>query len=239
MHAIAFDALILGWLNGHVGKHLAFDRLLAWLTSAHMVKGGVFAAVLWGLWFSPATAAGQALRRAQLIAAVAASLAGELIARALALGLPFRPRPMHEPGLRLNVSVEIPVDLLEHYSSFPSDHAVFFFAVATSLLWVSRRVGAMLLFYATFAICLPRVYFGVHYPSDVLAGAAIGAFTAWALQRGPVRAALARPMLAWERRAPAWFYGLACFFMLQFSVLFEGLRRLVGVLHKLVQGGFG
>jgi 4-amino-4-deoxy-L-arabinose transferase-like glycosyltransferase/membrane-associated phospholipid phosphatase len=70
--------------------------------------------------------------------------------------------------------------------SMPSNHAVNSFAVATAF-WLLRRdfmTGAYLLVAA--AIGLSRVYVGVHYPADVLAGALLGvgaAFTTVALSR--------------------------------------------------------
>ncbi|WP_407642519.1 hypothetical protein [Caballeronia arvi] len=34
---------------------------------------------------------------------------------------------------------------------------------------------------------MPRVYLGLHYPTDFIGGAAIGAFYAWPLTRTPIR----------------------------------------------------
>lgn len=59
-------------------------------------------------------------------------------------------------------------------ASFPSGHAVFFFTLASVVyLLVSKRTGRW--FYGlAFLIALGRVFVGVHYPLDVVAGAAIG-----------------------------------------------------------------
>jgi undecaprenyl-diphosphatase len=66
--------------------------------------------------------------------------------------------------------------------SFPSDHAAAAFAIAVSVFFVSRRVGGALLVVATL-IALSRVLLGVHYPSDVLAGAAVGTLSAVVVDR--------------------------------------------------------
>lgn len=62
-------------------------------------------------------------------------------------------------------------------SSFPSDHASATFAIAFAILALSRRAGVAYLA-AALVIALGRVVVGVHYPTDVLAGAAVGAAAA-------------------------------------------------------------
>ena len=56
--------------------------------------------------------------------------------------------------------------------SFPSAHATSSFAVATAMARV-EPLGAMA-FVLAFALALGRPYLGMHYPSDVLAGAVLG-----------------------------------------------------------------
>jgi undecaprenyl-diphosphatase len=56
--------------------------------------------------------------------------------------------------------------------SFPSAHATSSFAVATAMTRVDP-LGA-LAFVLAFALALGRPYLGMHYPSDVLAGALLG-----------------------------------------------------------------
>jgi hypothetical protein len=58
--------------------------------------------------------------------------------------------------------------------SFPSAHATSSLAAATALGQVEPRARPALLGLAA-AICISRPYLGMHYPSDVLAGALLGA----------------------------------------------------------------
>jgi undecaprenyl-diphosphatase len=79
--------------------------------------------------------------------------------------------------------------------SFPSGHAATAFAGAVSLSYLWRR-GAPLFLLLAAAIAFSRVYLGVHYPGDVLAGAALGSVVglAWvAALRLPRRSAEAPP----------------------------------------------
>jgi membrane-associated phospholipid phosphatase len=58
--------------------------------------------------------------------------------------------------------------------SLPSGHAATSFAGAVVLTYLFPR-GAPAFFLLAIAIAFSRVYVGVHFPSDVLAGAALGA----------------------------------------------------------------
>jgi undecaprenyl-diphosphatase len=63
--------------------------------------------------------------------------------------------------------------------SFPSGHATTSFAGATMLSFFVPRLAPAFYLLAT-AIAFSRVYVGVHYPTDVLAGAALGTAVGWA-----------------------------------------------------------
>ena len=101
--------------------------------------------------------------------------------------------------LKLSIDRHRPVDHplvgLPTSHSFPSGHAATSFACAGTLApFVSRR-GQIVLYVLAAGIAYSRVYVGVHYPLDVIAGAAIGYGVAIALRRLP--AALRR-----SRRSP-------------------------------------
>ncbi len=90
-----------------------------------------------------------------------------------------RPRPAHvEPLVRT-----------AGRHSFPSSHATSAAAAAVAFTALGRR-RARVLWPLAAAMCVSRLVVGVHYPSDVAAGAALGIVTArmgagW--MRGAVR----------------------------------------------------
>jgi undecaprenyl-diphosphatase len=69
---------------------------------------------------------------------------------------------------------------------FPSDHATAAFAIAVAIALRKRGWGVFALVAAA-VLSVGRVALGVHYPSDVLAGAAVGAAAALVLWWAPLR----------------------------------------------------
>lgn len=57
--------------------------------------------------------------------------------------------------------------------SMPSGHAAFYFALAMAIFLFNRKAGRWF-FGAAFLIGLARIFTGVHWPADILAGAAVG-----------------------------------------------------------------
>ncbi|MER5865419.1 phosphatase PAP2 family protein [Kitasatospora sp. NPDC002040] len=82
--------------------------------------------------------------------------------------------------------------------SFPSNHAVIAFATATAL-WFAFRALGWVCAAAALLMAASRVWVGVHYPHDVLAGALVGILVAVPLA---LLAARAAPLVDRGRSGP-------------------------------------
>lgn len=87
----------------------------------------------------------------------------------------YRPRPFI--GEEVNL-------LLSHSptGSFPSGHAAFFFALSTIIYFQNKKAGLFFLF-ASLLIGLSRIFSGLHWPSDILAGIILGILSAWLIKK--------------------------------------------------------
>ncbi|MEU1317799.1 phosphatase PAP2 family protein [Streptomyces tibetensis] len=108
-------------------------------------------------------------------------------------GFVERPRPfLDHQGL--DVLVQGKTDY-----SFVSDHATIVMALAVGLFVANRKFGLVGLVLALFGGFI-RVYMGVHYPTDVVGGFALG--TAVALLLSPLAMALLTPLMKAVERSP-------------------------------------
>src|SRR5690242_15052486 len=95
--------------------------------------------------------------------------------------MPERLRPLHNPELNLFPHFGLQDKVLEHWSSFPSDHAAVAFAFSTAIWVFSKSLGLCAMVWASLIVCLPRIYLGFHYFSDIIGGAVIGIFVTYCL----------------------------------------------------------
>lgn len=148
-------------------RALAGDAVTAFFSAVSWLgNGAVLAAIIVPLLFFFAR---DALRRHLLPLVLAAAVGGlAVFALKIACDRPRPPEHFAALGVEVNAPLGAPPD-----RSFPSGHAQTAFAAAVYLSLLFPRGAALFLALAAL-VGLSRVALGVHYPSDVLAGAALG-----------------------------------------------------------------
>jgi len=210
------------FLNGLAQRTLWLDRVLAFIGEEQVLKGGVLVMLLCWAWFT--TKGDTARNRPLVIVSVLGASTAALISRGLTHVLPYRPRPLWDPTLGLVRPPTVLPEFLEKWSSLPSDHASLFVGLSFGLMKISPRVGRFALVYATIVALFPRLYLGLHYLSDLLAGALVGIVMVVIFGLPMVRTYTVRPALAWHERSPGSFYAFAFLAGHQIVQLFGDLR---------------
>jgi len=165
--AISFDLPILEWIRANLWCE-AMDVAMPIVTM--FGDGGIFwIAIAVILFLIPKT------RRTGLGMALALTM-GLIVCNITLKPLVARIRPY---DLQAELGVVVPLlNGAMHDFSFPSGHTIASFEGAVVLLRNNKWMGIPALILAC-AIAFSRLYLYVHYPTDVLVGALVGAFCAW------------------------------------------------------------
>ena len=221
----AFDLAIMETLNAFSRVSMTADKAIYVIAQSDLLKGGDLLALLWWCW----TRRSGALIGPDLYSV--RTIVGALIAIAVGRGmqnfLPMRLRPVLNPDIDFVVPYDVNAWAVDGWSSFPSDHAVLFFALATALWWANRTVGVVAFLWTLVVICLPRVYLGLHYPTGILAGGVVGVLIMVAVLVVPVPAGLRDWFGRMQALRPGLVYSLGFLVTLQMATLFANMRRLI------------
>ena len=192
---VSFDQTLFHWIN-ELGGHVAvIDRLFSGLADDYFMIIAM-CLVLVGIWFGTRRPEERERNQVAVLKAMASlGIASGFVswANLIFVGkdkfpgtfiheIFNRPRPFTELGLSVIHGFYQPTD-----PSFPSNLAAVVFGLALAVWLMNKKTGTWLLIMALVA-CFARVYVGIHYPSDILGGAAFGVmgvaltyFLFWAL----------------------------------------------------------
>ncbi len=163
---IWLDERLFFFINGLAGRSPGWDRFMTLVVGDYFIPVTI-AMVLFALWFLGKDAqARERNQRAVFCAALGVGLAC-LVVRLVNLGLD-RLRPFEAYPDTVNLLFYTCTD-----PSFPSNPAAAGFAFAMGA-WFGNRKAGVILFCLAILWSFARVYCGVHYPLDIVGGAAIG-----------------------------------------------------------------
>jgi undecaprenyl-diphosphatase len=164
--ATADEKLFL-WINGLAGEFSPLDNAMEWVVSDYLVPVAL-ALSLVAFWFLGRDK--EARKRNQIGMFVALTSMGLSSLSVLIINAAyFRPRPFDVEGLDVTLLFYRPTD-----SSFPANPIAASVGIAAAVWAINRRLGSAMLV-AVGLYGFARVYAGVHYPLDIVAGALIGA----------------------------------------------------------------
>lgn len=249
------DIAVFEALNGASGRSFTIDALFALAMDSPVIKGGPIAACFVFAWWQGGPGDARDRRRSILILTLVTLFLLAPVMKAVSTGMPVSPRPILQAeqlhvlqderllaaprtrytppatGLAAQIAADAragtvaPNDL----ASFPSDHAALFAAFALGIFLAHRGAGIVALAWFALGVSLPRVASGLHWPSDMIAGALAGAaMLALVLLAGrALRPAIDTHLLPLGDRHPGWMQAILFLLLVEAASAMATLQRVV------------
>jgi len=161
------DFTIFHWLNGFARENVCLDGIVIFFADrfSYIVFGSLILFLI----------KNYNKYRPMVIRAVVAGFGAWFGISELIKLVWVRPRPFIQEQVNL---------ILTHKpdGSFPSSHTSFFFAISTIVFIYNKKAG-IVFYIASLLIGFSRVFVGIHWPSDILAGALVGIFSGWLVNK--------------------------------------------------------
>ena len=168
------DEKVLLWINSLVGKSSLLDRIMILFANDYFVPV-LLSLILLGLWFWERNMAQRENYHRVII--VAAISMGSACGFVLAFNhLYYHPHPFEAMPELMATAERIYYPIVD--PTFPSNTSAMTFAAATSI-WQRSHKTALVLLIPAIIMPFAKVYAAVYWPSDVLAGAAVGILTSY------------------------------------------------------------
>lgn len=165
------DLQILHALNSWTNHGRVSDLLIIFLAN-YLVYIFAAIAVLYWFWHKPENKL--LARKAVLMAFISFVLARGVVTELIRHIYPRQRPDVAHPIIDLSQK--------QFEASFPSGHAVAMFSIAMSIYFYNKKLGWWL-FGMAMVTAVFRVVIGVHFPSDVTAGAILGILISWVLEK--------------------------------------------------------
>jgi undecaprenyl-diphosphatase len=168
-----WDWALFQLINGWAGRWPLLDAVMRFLVNDYGLTTAMSLGLV-ALWFEGSRRAQRERNQRVVLMAILSLMVANVVLK-LCNSIYFRPRPFYSH----------PVNLLFYHptdSSLPSNAATVGFSLAMSVWLGNRRAGAGFIL-AALLFGLARIFCGVHYPGDVLAGAILGGGLAYVVSR--------------------------------------------------------
>jgi undecaprenyl-diphosphatase len=165
---IRVDQSLSLFINSLAGRWTLLDELVKGLANDYFLMVGASLGLIF-LWFSSSEIRQREINQKLTLKAMA-SLGFASWFVTIVNDYLFRQRPFHE--IAVTSLLYQPTD-----SSFPSNSAAILFAIAFAV-WFGNKKAGRIFFIIAIVHSTCRIIAGMHYPLDILGGAALGAFAA-------------------------------------------------------------
>lgn len=221
-----------------VHDHSLAQRVLVVLAEGNFTKALFFAPLLLALWLR-----GRPKEQAQVVV-LCASCALALVPVWFISAQWVRYKPIHhEYGVPEMAAIFARYFALKpeyfRWGSFPSDNAAFLSAMSFGIMRARPRFGLLSLVVTVFLNGMFRVTVGLHYLSDILAGALLGwgaSVLSFRLANTSIAASRLLSLCRWID-GNLWAKGLGVLFLIEFAVMFHDLRFLDPIVFGAVAPG--
>lgn len=228
------DTAIIHFFNQFSQQSWLVDRGMTFLVGNDIVKGGIFMILFWGIWFTYSDEPKRTNSRETILLTLGGACLALFLAMVLALILSFQNRPIFTAALNFKIPLGYTCPL-ESWNSFPSDHAALFAALATGIWFISRPLALLTTAYLFLVILLPRIYMGLHYPSDLAAGAVLGVVCVLLVTKINLTRSITQGILRWGQKHEGLFYALFFFMTFQVATLFHSIRHIGSAMKQLIK----
>ena len=250
--------------NQIVARSWALDSLMAIALESPVVKAGPLGACFLFAWYRLRGARPIEVRRRVLAVTLLAVFLVAPFTKIFSEGA-MEPRPvvLAQPGygLRDGQLVQSPrmdVRLLQtgelagraealrqgqvtsnDFDAFPSDHAAIYVAMALGIFLACRFAGTLALLWTAFVILGLRVAVGMHWLSDILIGAALGAALLAVLQFAAARfrKRIDPALLRWTQRWQGVTAGVLFLLLIEAAGPMKTMERLRDLVSGVLGGG--
>ena len=214
---------LVRWIASMGGRSWWVDHVALIMVASHLFRAVPSVTILAGYWAAAGSGDRGRAARQQVLAGFLASGAALLLSRVTQNAFQSL-RPINDPAFE---GLFNPSFNALDYHSFPSDHAAMLLPLVCTIGAIQLSAGAATGLLLACAM-LARVWTGLHYPSDVLAGALLGLVTLWIVRFRPGPVVWCLDLLESTRRRWPVAVGTVLFLVaFLYASMFESIREIV------------